>query len=281
MINKHDYSRQLLKLLCGILLLAVAACGSAPARQPVATELAKKADHEAHRAMRDGDLKRARELFRQTMLMQQSLDDLPGSAMAAINLSSVSHKLGDSAAALGLLNEVLAADNQVQIPSDLRIATSFRKAVILADTGKDADAQSALLMAIQECGKQCAFSAGINNLSARIALKRDDFTLALTIANSVISAGAEKEELANALRIAGAAEFALEQYASGLAHYQSALELDKELALSSRIAEDLQGIAKSLAKQGRKIEADVFARRAEAVNAAARTLSANAAAVKQ
>jgi hypothetical protein len=111
-----------------ISLLLLAACGSAPPRQPVAMEQAKKADQAAHRALRDGDLMRARELFRQSLLLQQSLDDRPASAMAAINLSSVAHKLG-MMCSLGLLDHVLS-DAAPPYPAELR-GTAFRKAIIL------------------------------------------------------------------------------------------------------------------------------------------------------
>lgn len=257
-----------------LLLGFITACGSAPARQPLAIEQAKKADHEAHRALRDGDLLRARELFRKSMLMQQSLDNLPASAMAAINLSSVSHKLADDVTALELLDAILA-DSAMRIPSELRAAAAFRKGIILADNGKTAEAEAALQLANQECNRQCAFTSGMKNLGARLALEKGEFALALSEAKGVISSNAESEELANAQRIAAAAENALQQHESALARYQLALELDKELGLSSRIAEDLKGIASVLEKLGRKPEAEIYARRAEAVISAARLLPGN------
>lgn len=269
---KRQFDQQLSRyLLPALLLLSVAACGSAPPRQPIAQEQAKKADHAAHRALRDGDLMRARELFRQSMLMQQALDNGPASAMAAINLSSVSHKLGDNVTALALLDGILA-DSAAQIPSELRAAAAFRKGIMLADAGETAAAELALQQADRECNKQCAFVAGMNNLHARLALAKGDYTSALATAIGVISSGAGNDELANALRIAATAEIALGQHNAALAHYQAALTLDKELALSSRIAEDLKGIASALDKLGRKSEAEAFMRRSASVAAAAKML---------
>jgi len=276
MINQR-FDQRLFKYLMPVLLLVfLDACGSAPPRQPTAIEQAGKADHAAHRALHDGDLMRARELFKQSMLLQQSLDNLPASAMAAINLSSVSHKLGDDGAALVLLDGILS-DTTAQITPELRAAAAFRKGVILADAGKAVEAESAMAVANKECNRQCAFVSGINNLSARLALEKGDFPYALAIAKNVMNAGAEKVEQANAMRIAAAAEAALGQHEASLAHYQAALELDKELALSPRIAEDLKGIVKVLEKLGRKPEADIFAHRAETVIEAARLLPVNSA----
>lgn len=276
MISRAFNLQRIINAALAVLLLSVAACGSAPPRQPAAIEQASKADMAAHRALRDGDLMRAREMFRQTMLMQRSLDNYPASAMAAINLSSVTHKLGDDGAALLLLDDILA-DSTTLIPSELRAAAAFRKGIILVDMGKVPEAESALQLANNECNNRCAYAAGINNLRARFTLQKGEFATALEMAKSGMGGGADKEERANAQRVAGAAELALGLHESALAHYQAALEQDKKLALSSRIAEDLKGMAKALENLGRKAEADIFARRAEAVIEAAQKIPGKAA----
>lgn len=258
-----------------LLLLALAACGSAPLQRPVAVERAKKVDLEAHRALRDGDLSRARELFSLTLQYQRSVDNRAASAMAAINLAVVAHKLGDDGSALALLENVLV-DKIPQVTADLRAVAAFRKAIILTDTGKATEAESAIHQATLECNKHCSLVPGINNLRARLALGKKDFTAALAAAAVVISSGADKEELANARRISGASESELGHLEIALSHYQAALELDKELALSSRIAEDLKGIAGVLLKLGRKDEADVYTRRAESVISAFNNLPVKA-----
>jgi tetratricopeptide (TPR) repeat protein len=257
-----------------LLLLSIAACGSAPPRLPAAIEQARKADQAAHRALRDGDPMRARELFKQSMLLQQSLENIPAAAAAAINLSSVTHKLGDDSAALDLLNNVLSG-TAASIPSELRAAAAFRKGIILADIGKTGEAESAVQLAKQECKQQCEFEPGINTLQARLNFGKGDYAAALAVANKVMNTGAGKEEQANAQRIAAAAETALGQHEAALKHYQGALEMDKELALSARIVEDLKGMSRVLESLGRKQEAEIFAHRAELVSAAAQTLSGN------
>jgi tetratricopeptide (TPR) repeat protein len=256
------------------LLLSLVACGSAPPRLPLAINQAKKADQEAHRAMRDGDFYRARDMFKQSLLIQQSLENIPAGAIAAVNLSSVSHKLGDDRAALDMLDGVLD-DHSGLVTSELRAAAAFRKGVILADSGKPGDAEMALQLAMKECNKHCEYLPGVNNLHARLMFEKGDFTSALAIATEVIHAGGEKEEQANAHRIAAAAEAELGHHEAALAHYQATLDLDKELALSVRIAEDLKGISKVLQKQGRIPESDDYAHRAESVENAARMLHGN------
>lgn len=271
---KPIFVQRLFKATMCVVLLSLAACGSAPPRQPAAVEKAKKTEQAAHRSLRDGDLLRARELFNQTLLLQQSLENIPATATAAINLSAVLHKLGEDSAALDLLDGVLT-DTMSSVSPDMRAAAAFRKGIILADQGKADDAESAVQLARQECRQQCEVEPGINNLQARLTLGKGDFAAALAIAKNVMNKAAGKEEQANAQRIAGAAETALNQFEPALQYYQGALALDKELAISSRIVEDLRGISKVLASLGRKQEAEIFARRAEAVSLAAKALNGN------
>lgn len=254
--------------LIGLLaVLLLAACGSAPQRPPVALELAQTADKSARRALREGDLARAQELFARSLALQQSLDNLPGVATALINLATVSHRLDDDAAALRLLDRILVDGSPY--PAELRAAAAFRKAVIFADIGRPVEAESALALAAKECAQPCTLRPGMDNLRARLALLKGNPAAALELAKQAM-AGAEKEELANARRISAAAETALGRHDGALAHYQAALALDKEQGLSARIAEDLNGIAQALWQLGRKEEAEGYTRRAAAVIEAVR-----------
>ncbi len=276
MINGMPKLQQALKnFLLGLPLILLAACSSAPPRLPVAVEQAQQADQAAHRAMREGALMRAREMFTQSLWLQQSLDNLAGTAMAALNLATVSYRLGDDSAALQQLDRILV-DDAPPYPPELRAAAAFRKAVILVNGGQADMAELALQRASNECLKQCAYTSGISNLRARLALQKGDYAAAMQLAKIAMdTSGAEQEELANARRISAAAETALGRHNAALAHYHAALELDKELGMSARIAVDLNGIAKALEQLGRRAEADAYARRAEAVIEAGRFIPGN------
>ncbi len=251
-------------------LLALSACSSpAPPRPPAAVERASSADHEAKRALSDGDLPVARNLFEQSLRLQQSLDNLPGVAIAAINLAYVHHKMNNDAAALRLLDGIVQ-DRLVPYPADLRALAAFRRAVILVD-GASKDAPAAVETAVQLCAASCTYTPGLYNLRARLALAGKDYAAAAGFAKSAAdAAGDSKEELANARRNQAAAESALGQPAPALEHYLAALELDKQLGLARRIADDLGGVSRALEKLGRKDEAAAYARRAAAAQDALR-----------
>lgn len=255
-------------LLC--VAASLAACSSAPPpRPPAALERARTVDREARRALRDGDLNLASKLFEQSLRLEQSLDNLPGVATATLNLAAVYHRTKNDDKALRLLDGMLA-DKNTAYPDDLRAAAAFRKAVILVDGGSPG-AAAAVEAAARACAKSCEFGAGLDNLRARLALGGGQYASALDFARKAgDAAGDDKEELANAMRNAAIAGTALGQNASALKHYLAALELDKQLGLSQRIAEDLDGAASVLKALGREDEAAAYARRAAAAREAAR-----------
>ncbi len=250
-------------LLCLPLILLAACSSAAPPRPPAVLERANNADKEARRALRDGDLPVARNLFEQTLRLQQSLDNLPGIAAAAINLASVYHRMNNDEMALAYLDAILG-DRQAPYPAELRAVAAFRKAVILVDNNNK-DAPAAVEAAAQQCVSSCEFTAGLHNLRARMALGSKDYAAAAGHAKQAAdAAGDNKEELANARRHTAAANAALGQTGPALEQYLAALELDKQLGVPKRIAEDLQGASTALEKLGRKDEAISYARRAAA-----------------
>jgi tetratricopeptide (TPR) repeat protein len=252
----------------GLLVAALAACsGAAPPRPPAAVERAAEVDAEAHRALRDGDLVTARNLFEQSLRQEQSLDDLPGVATATLNLAAVYHRLNNDDMAVRLLDAIVR-DAQVPYPAELRATAAFRKAVILVDGGAEG-AAAAVEAAAALCGKSCAFTAGLENLRARMALRNKDYAAALRYARSAEGAsGEDKQELANAWRNAAAAQAGAGRHDAALDRYFAALELDKRLAMPRHIADDLEGVSRELKQLGRNDEAGAYARRAAAAREA-------------
>jgi len=251
-------------------LVLLSACGSArPPRLPLALEQAATADRQAKRAFRDGDLAVARNLFEQSLRLQQSQDNLPGVATAAVNLAVVYHGMKNDDMAMRLLDGILA-DKLTPYPAELRTAAAFRKAVIMVDGGNK-EAAAAIEAATLLCGKSCEFTAGIHNLRARLALSQKDYAAAVNFSRDAAdAAGGNKEELANARRYSAAAEAALGQHGLALEQYLAALELDKHMGIGPRIASDLDGAARALTQLGRKDEAASYARRAAAAHDAIR-----------
>lgn len=253
-------------ILLSLSVFALVACGGTPPpRLPQALDQAQAADKEARRALRNGELISAQHNFTKALALQQSLDDMAGAATTLINLATVTHQLHDDAAAMVWLDKVLLEKERLYPPESLMTA-AFRKAVILTNLARLGEADATLKMAEKICDKKCALRYGIDALRARLRLLQGDAEGALMLAQAVSKAAeAGKEEQANALRVVAAAEEKLARYNEALSHYQAALELDKTLALGSRIAEDLSGMARAAKRLGNEQDAANYARRAELV----------------
>lgn len=217
--------------------------------------------------MQEGDLTLARNLFEQSLRMQQSLDNLAGVAASSISLAVVYHGLKNDDMALRLL-DAIAGDKLVPYPAELRRVAAFRKAVILVDGGAQGSAV-AVDAAAALCGRSCGLSAGLDNLRARMALQNKQYADALGFAKAAEGeAGGDKQELSNAWRNAAAAEAGAGRHAQALDRYLAALALDKQLGAPKHIASDLDGVALELKRMGRSDESASYARRAAAAHAA-------------
>ena len=255
-------NKTMLLLLMGML----AACSSTPApKLPQAFEQVQLLDKEAHRALRSGDLLRAQNEFAKTLQLQQSLDDLAGAAATIINLATISHQLHDDAGALIWLDKIVLEKSGIY-PDETRIEAEFRKSVVLTNLMRLPEADLSLTGTEKLCDKKCALHFSLDGLRARILLLQGSTREALVLALALSKGeGIVKEEQANALRTADAAEEKLEHYADAMLHFQSALEMDKALGLAARISEDLSGLAHVENNMGREQEAKSYSRRAELV----------------
>jgi len=260
-------TNSIFKFLLFCFLFSLSACGSStpPAREPQLLEKLHAAEKDARHALNGGELQRAQHSFNKALTLQQSLDDTAGAAVTMINLGTVAHQLREDEAALAWLDKILLEKTPLY-PADSQLTAAFRKAVILTNLGRLAEADTSLQAAEKSCDKKCGQRFNIDTLRARIFLLKGNAEAALALAQAVNKAAeAGKEEQANALRVQASAEEKLQRYADALAHYQAALEMDKPLGLSSRIAEDLNGLARTAKLLGREQDAAAYARRASLV----------------
>lgn len=257
----------MIRLLILLLPAVLAACSSTPPpRPPETVELAQALDKDARRALRNGELQRAHNTFSKVLVLQQSVDDSAAAATTMINLATVTHQLNKDMGALIWLDKILLEKASIY-PPESRLIAAFRKAVILTNMARLDEAEKALQNAAKLCDGKCNLSYGISMLRARLLMLKGDSEAALVIADKVSrEKQAGKEEQTNALRLMAAAEEKLQRNADALQHYQAALDNDKALGLSARIAEDLNGLARVAKILGLTDEAIIYTRRAAMVN---------------
>jgi len=262
------------KLYLLILVAFLTACGSPAPRLPDAIQQARTLDKDARRALLAGDLLRAQYNFTKVLALQQSVDDSAAVAITMLNLATVAYQLQDQQAAFAWLDKIILEQAGVY-PKEARLTAFFRKAVFLANAQKLTEAELALQSAENFCVQQCTEYYGLKVLQARLLLLKGDVKNAHALATELSKQSAiDSTELANAIRIQAAAEEKLALNTEALKHYQTALEMDKKLALSSRIAEDLLGLSRVASTLGKSEEAVIYSRRAELlIHSKAKTIS--------
>jgi tetratricopeptide (TPR) repeat protein len=229
---------------------------------PLITEQAQSADKEARRAIKNGELMRAKIYFARALQLRQSIDNQAEAAATLISLASVTHQMHDDEGALIWLDKILSQNSPVY-PAQHVTTAAFHKAVILTNLSRLNEADFALKLSERLCNNICSLHFGIDTLRARLWLLNENPQLAMQLAQTVIKDNAtEKVEQANALRVIAAAEEKLSNFAGAFQHYQQTLEMDKALGLSGRISEDLTGLARVSTQRGQHQEAALFAKRA-------------------
>lgn len=256
---------QLGRMLLFGALLVVAGCAPAqPAPRPAARSAALAANQQGVAAEGKDDLERARAAFAEASQRYAAIEDYPGLATAQLNLARVERRLGRLPAARGAVDRALEVASPA---SELHAEALFEKALLLLAQG---DAFEAATYAERALNTAAAERRGrARNLLARIALERGEPELATTLASTALTenlAITERRELANSWRLLGASALMRKESTRATEGYRQALVLDKEFALSGRIADDLVGLARSALLSGQSAAASDYLRRAFAVS---------------
>ena len=262
-------------LFLTLAFIGLTACGSTPETRSSEMVQAQEADKEARRALRDGQLLRAQRGFNKVLVLQQSQDNVSGSATTMVNLATVAHQLKEHDAALTWLDRIVMENPNIY-PVELQLIAAFRKSVMLADLSRIGEADSSLKIAERLCDKSCTQKLGLDVLRARLLLLNGNIKDALSLAQTVSSnSAAGMSEQANALRIAATSEEKLARYEEAFQHFEAALETDKALGFSERIAADLNGMARVAKQLGNEREAEEYSKRALIVQESLRQIDSS------
>jgi tetratricopeptide (TPR) repeat protein len=252
-------------------VLGAGGCASPP---PTGTETERErlveANARAARAVERGDLPRAATLYRQALRVAESLEDFRGIAINALNLAATCQALDDAVCARGALDRILRVPAHFE-PRWISEAAGRETQIALREGRLDA-AGASLDRAERACAAPaCRNGTALVNLRAEILLERGDAGEAQTVAaRSLAASRAEgnREEEANALRLAGRAASQAGEHERALAQLAEALALDKQLALPRKIALDLIALAEAELARGDRDAAGDYALRALSVSRA-------------
>jgi tetratricopeptide (TPR) repeat protein len=247
-------------------VLAMTACAGNP---PVLTEQQETAiqfNQRGETAFRRGDYAQALQEYQGALAIHRSVENVAGVATELLNLSVVHRRLGDKAAAQTTLDQILM-DSSPAFSADQKAEAAYRKAGFYLDDGNESEARSWLNKALEHC-HGCGAEGRLYNLLARMAFTGypQDAVNHARRALALNRNTGDKNEEANSLRLIADAAFQSGDFKTAQQSYDDALRLDKESGAAAKIALDLMGLGRSIARQGRKAEAVEYFQRAYSVS---------------
>jgi tetratricopeptide (TPR) repeat protein len=255
-------------------VLALAACAGKP---PVLTEQQQDAiqfNQRGETAFRRGDYAQALQEYHGALAIHRSVENVAGIATELLNLSVVYRRLGDKAAAQTILDQILM-DKSLAFSADQKAEAAYRKAGYYLDDGNEAEAQLWVNKALEYC-HGCGAEGRIYNLLARMALtgRPQDAMNHARRALALNRSAGDKNEEANSLRLIADAAFQSGDFKTAQQSYDDALRLDKDTGAATKIALDLMGLGRSIARQGQRAKAAEYFQRAYSVSEGARDAKA-------
>jgi tetratricopeptide (TPR) repeat protein len=247
-------------------VLVLTACAGNP---PVLTEQQLDAiqfNQRGETAFRRGDYAQALQEYQGALAIHRSVENVAGIATELLNLSVVYRRLGDKVAAQTTLDQILM-DKSLAFSADQKAEAAYRKAGYYLDDGNEPEALSWLNKALEYC-HGCNAEGRLYNLLARMSLTSQPQD-AMTHARRALAlnrSASDKNEEANSLRLIADAAFKLEDFKTAQQSYDDALRLDKDTGAAAKIALDLMGLGRSIARQGRRAEAVEYFQRAYSVS---------------
>jgi tetratricopeptide (TPR) repeat protein len=250
---------QLLPLL--LLLLLLSGCGSAQPPAPPLRQQAASYAREAAEAVQREDWANAERLTLAALDHYASLDDSASRFDLLLNSALIEQQRG----ALERADGALAAAAPLAGTDRQRLWLALRQASLALKRGDTAGAATALARGEPYCRESCTERPALLNLRARQALAAGKLAEAVNFASLAGKLAAPgSAEAANALRLQAQATLKQGQAILATGSFEAALAIDRQLGLSARVGEDLQGLAQAWRQAGNVEAARQTEQRAQA-----------------
>jgi tetratricopeptide (TPR) repeat protein len=240
--------------------------GKAPSVLPETQLRAETSLNRGIRAEQRGDSIAAEELLNRSLSISSSIEDDPARTVALINLARLYRQRQDLLKAEACIDHAIAIINT---DSGLHAEVAYEKALIELGQGRTATALEWAQKAITaERGNMLGSRL---NLAARIQLVRGTWKEAGELARKALNesrSDGQTEEEANSLRILGVVARNENDFNRGSQLLQEALQIDKQIGKSSKVAADLGELAETSRKAGKLRESATYLERAYEVNRA-------------
>ena len=241
--------------------------GAVPVRSEARTQ-AERTLNRGIRAEQKGDIPGSEAFLLQSLATGSSIEDYPAQTAALINLARLYRLQHDLPAAGVYADRALTSATHAPV---FYAEAAYEKALVELSAGR---LDTALLWAQKSTvASQGSEQLGSRlNLAARIQIVRGVWGEAATLADAALEANrsaGQLEEEANSLRILGVVARHDKRYEAGLQRLEEALQIDKRIGQSGKIAADLEELSATAGSAGRIRESAVFLERACEVHRAA------------
>lgn len=245
-----------------IVLMLLAGC-SAGKPLPVAKVAQEALSHNraALRAEEAGDLPLALSELRESLRLYASIEEREGTLVDLINLARLKRRNGHYPEALQTVQLALELSRDGEV---LRGEAALEQGLIHLAAGEIEAARAAVQIAltIKESG---TLRGRALNLQGRVELLQGDLAAAQRAAREALAAHEgddPRREQGNSWRLLGDVALAAGQGTEAETAYSEALDRDRAIGSSERVADDLFGLAQSRQQRGALAEADDVYQRA-------------------
>lgn len=247
----------------------ITACAQTPKlKPPLQLEQAERHNLQGIAAESRQKFVAAESEFMESYRLYRSVEHYLGMGTALINSSRLYRRQGDYTNTEQVLKQAVGILSQTP---ELEAEICFEMTKLALAKG---DLDAAAIWSARGVKSAAGPDRGrMLNLQAVTAIQQTAPFKAQNLAGLALTASrgsADRREEANALRILGDIAFTGNNFREAQEMYASALSIDKDLALSIRISDDLRGIARSYAAAGDLVPAADHYQRSAAINIAER-----------
>lgn len=250
-------------VLLGAALL-LTACGHKPELRSPREQQAIDFNRQGETAFRYGEYRLAIDHFQASLRMNETIENIDGIAINRINLAKSYQALGDLAGSQREADSLLQERVLQFAPAHLA-AAAIQKSLLLLQQGQADAAQEWIDRARDYCADRCDARGVMLNVRTGIALARGDAATAAQWGEQALKENNTPVEHANALRLLAEARLMAGASGAALPLLQEALTQDKQLGATTKIAMDMELLARACAASGDPDKAREFGERARRV----------------
>jgi hypothetical protein len=262
-------SGHLVSLISSAMLLILSTgCAHPPDSRSERHKQAFEWSVQGEKAYLSGNIVQSRHHYAKALQLNSSIENSRGIAANLLSLAQINIEQGEYTQADNHLQRILGDKNALFTDTEKADATvrAAQIALLLQQAGKSAQLAHQAQLLCQAAN--CTLGAAIRNLHAQAALKLgliQDATALARQAETLADKIHQPIELANSRRLLGEIQLKQNLASTAIPLLEQALNIDKQLGLTRKIAEDLHLLADATTMLGQSQQAESYRSREHAI----------------